>query len=209
MKFLVTQKQYALVQKMLPVMEQLYKNDIAPLFQLIAADYSLDPVAVEVAVKIVQDMGITAPNINKAMRLSSLSSSWKLEAQTIQDGPFAYAVKLEDDEEYLLEKTLDVFSRIVMGQLHILFETMDVPEEMAQNPHMMTMHGDVYWRGLHGGQEARDLLFPGIKEAGWNGGYGIASKDVAEDARLAYELSKALRKEYALHVTDEPVARLV
>lgn len=53
------------------------------------------------------------------------------------------------------------------------------------------------------------LLFPAIREFGWNGGYGIASKEVAEDARLAYQLVKVLRREYVLPVTNEPIAQII
>ena len=205
---LLTEKQYELVKKMLPLMEHLYKNDLVPLFKLIAEDYGDEAGAAEKAAAIINDMGITAPNIRKAMQLSSLSSTWKLEAHTIKNGPFVYTVELDDLEKRLLEKTLDVFSRIVMGQLHILFETMDMPENLQDNQHAVEMYHDVYWDGLHGAKDARDLLFPAIKDFGWHGGYGIASKEVAEDARLAYQLNRALCTNYVLPVTDEPLAQL-
>ena len=120
-----------------------------------------------------------------------------------------YEVKLEEPERCLLAQTLDAFSRIVMGQMHILFEIMDIPESTQENQHVLDMYHDVYWYGQYGAKEARDLLFPAIRDFGWNGGYGIASKEVAEDARLAYQLVKALRREYVLPVTDEPIAQII
>lgn len=120
-----------------------------------------------------------------------------------------YEVKLEEPERCLLAQTLDAFSRIVMGQMHILFEIMDIPESTQENQHALDMYHDVYWYGQYGAKEARDLLFPAIRDFGWNGGYGIASKEVAEDARLAYQLVKALRREYVLPVTNEPIAQII
>lgn len=208
MKFLVTANQYALVEKMLPVMECLHKNNLIPIFELIADDYGVEAEAAEKAAAIISDMGITAPNIRKAMQLSRLSSTWKLEARTVQNGPFVCTVELDDSEKHLLEKTLDAFSRIVMGQMHILFEVLDMPENLRDNQHAVNMYHDVYWDGLHGAKEARDILFPSIKDFGWHGGYGIANKEVAEDARLAYQLNRVLCRNYVLPVTDEPIAQL-
>lgn len=206
---LLTLKQYNLVQKMLSPMEKLYQNDFVPLFRLIADDYRIEAKTAERAAAIISRICVTAPAPRKAAQLHNLASTWASKATKIQNGPFEYEVELEEPERCLLEKALDAFSRIVMGQMHILFEIMDIPESTQENQHALDMYHDVYWYGQYGAKEARDLLFPAIRDFGWNGGYGIASKEVAEDARLAYQLVKALRREYVLPVTDEPIAQII
>lgn len=206
---LLTLKQYNLVQKMLPPMEKLHQNDFIPLFRLIADDYHIEDKAAERAAAIISNISVIVSSPRKAARLCSLASTWSSKATVVQDEPFTYEVKLEEPERCLLAQTLDAFSRIVMGQMHILFEIMDIPESTQENQHALDMYHDVYWYGQYGAKEARDLLFPAIRDFGWNGGYGIASKEVAEDARLAYQLVKALRREYVLPVTDEPIAQII
>lgn len=194
---------------MLPPMERLYQNDITLLFRLIAHDYHIEDEAAERAVVIISNIGVTAPAPRKAAQLHNLASTWASKATNIQNGHFVYEVELEEPERCLLEKALDAFSRIVMGQMHILFEITDIPESIRENQHALALYHDVYWYGRYDAKEARDLLFPAIRDFGWNGGYGIASKEVAEDARLAYQLVKALRREYVLPVTDEPIAQII
>lgn len=209
MTVLLTLKQYNLVQKMLPPMEKLHQNDFIPLFRLIADDYHIEDKAAERAAAIISNISVIVSSPRKAARLCSLASTWSSKATVVQDEPFTYEVKLEELERCLLAQTLDAFSRIVMGQMHILFEIMDISESTQENQHALDMYHDVYWYGQYGAKEARDLLFPAIRDFGWNGGYGIASKEVAEDARLAYQLVKALRREYVLPVTDEPIAQII
>lgn len=184
-------------------MEKLYQNDFVPLFRLIADDYRIEAKTAERAAAIISRIGVTAPAPRKAAQLHNLASTWASKATKIQNGPFVYEVELEEPERCLLEKALDAFSRIVMGQMHILFEITDIPESIRENQHALDLYHDVYWYGRYDAKEARDLLFPAIREFGWNGGYGIASKEVAEDARLAYQLVKVLRREYVLPVTSQ------
>lgn len=206
---LLTLKQYNLVQKMLLPMERVHQNDFTPLFRLIADDYHIEDKAAERAAATISKMSIIVSSPRRAVRLCSLASTWSSKTTVVQNGPFVYEVELEEPERCLLEKALDAFSSIVMGQMHILFEITDIPESIRENQHALALYHDVYWYGRYDAKEARDLLFPAIRDFGWNGGYGIASKEVAEDARLAYQLVKALRREYVLPVTDEPIAQII
>ena len=208
MKFYVTEKQYALVGNALPVMESLYRNDPLPIFQLIEENYELDKGVAQKAADIVLNTHITSANKEQALRIDRLLSDWTLGASSISEEMFRYTIPLDNSQEKLLAKTLDVVSRIMMGQLHILFDALDMPAETLNNKHAMQVFQDVYLDGLHGAQEARDIVFPGIKELGWHGGYSIANRNVTESARLAYEMSKVLKKEQPLKVTDEPICRL-
>ena len=114
-------------------MEKLYQNDFVPLFRLIADDYRIEAKTAERAAAIISRIGVTAPAPRKAAQLHNLASTWASKATKIQNGPFVYEVELEEPERCLLEKALDAFSRIVMGQMHILFEITDIPESIREN----------------------------------------------------------------------------
>ena len=204
MKILVTKPQYGLIKKVLPIMASFYRNNFEPLFQLIEEDYGLPEGAAKDAAGIIHNIQITTPAYRKAISVEDLSSTWNFPEAT-EEQPYNYTVELSDNQRTLLSKTLDIFSRIVMGQLHILFEALDVPDEFNKNQHMMQAYHDAYWDGGAGAKEARDILFPAIKNFGWHGGYGISNQNVAEDSRLAYQLSRALENKYALPVTSEPI----
>lgn len=200
----VTKKQYELVEKALKNMVQLYQNDPVPLFKDIAEWYGSGESAAADAAKIITELPIITPNITGKERAENLYVEWKRGTAAIQEGKYQYAVDLTNAQMIQLSKILDAYSRIMMGQLHILFEAMDIPARLGENPHMLQMYHDAYWDGACGAKEARDLLFPEIKDLGWHGGYGIANQRVAEDSRLAYQISRAMQGEYALSVTREP-----
>lgn len=208
MKVYTTKKQCLLVRKALPVMAQLYRNEFEPLLRMIAETYGNDPRCAAKAATILQQTGVTAAAPLKAERLDALATDWELETQPVSDPVHPYCTELDSAQVDLLSKTLDAFSRITMGQLHILFEVLDVPPGFSENPHALCTYQDVYWDGKHGGKEARDILFPEIRNFGWFGGYGISNPDVSEDSRLAYQISRALSRDYVLPVTKEPLARV-
>lgn len=204
----VTDKQYALVNRVLPIMADLHRNRPLPLFHLIAEEYNLTEDAAEKATEIISNLHITAANPVKAMELEQLYSFWTQKTQKVQNEPFGWRIEISEKQKNRLAQTLDAFSRIVMGRFHILFEVLDVPDDFQTNKYAMQMFHDVYWTGAYGAKEARDLLFPQISDFGWNGGYGIANQNVAEISRLAYQMAKALNKEMALPVTKEPIAQV-
>lgn len=203
-----TEKQYSLVEKVVPLMAALYRNDFTPLFRMFAEDYKSAPLCAEKAANIIKEIGITAPSPLKAKKLDALAADWMLNAHAVQEDLYRYAIELDESQRTLVSKTLDVFSRIAMGQFHILFETMDVPEAIKANPHAMQVYYDACWEGMCGAKEARDLLFPGIRECGWHGGYGISNPNVSENSRLAYQISRALNRDFVLPVTQEPIIQL-
>ena len=207
-KMFVTKKQYGLVKRALENMKQLYEINFLPLFEDIAKWYGCEPQAATHAAKIISELPIVAPNHIQKEKAEKLGKAWKERVTEVQEEKHQYSVELTEEELLHLSGILDAFSRITMGQLKILFETLDMPAEMAKNPHMEQMYHDVYWNGSNGATEARDLLFPGIRAFGWHGGYGISNREVAEDSRLAYQISKSMRGEYALPVTDEPSVQI-
>ena len=118
-------------------------------------------------------------------------------------------LQLTDEERKALAKILDTFSRILMGQLSVIFEALDVRvgKESIQEHQLQAWH-DAYWEGGLGLQKARADLIPETAEFGWNGGYGICSKQVSEKSRLAYEMQKVLNFAKPLKVTEIPLPHL-
>ena len=70
MKLAVTEKQYALVKRVLPVMAELYRNKTLPIFELIEAEYSSEKGTAEQAAALVEQLHITAPMIRRDFCLS-------------------------------------------------------------------------------------------------------------------------------------------
>ena len=203
MKIFVTKNQYVLICKALPLMVSFYRNNFEPLFQLIEDDYKLPKGSAQKANNIIQNIQITAPAQHKAENVEALRLKWNSPEMT-DEQPYSYVTELSDNQRKQLSDVLDIFSRIVMGQLHILFEVMDIPDGLDTNQDKMRVYHDAYWDGGFGAKEARDILFPGTKNFGWHGGYGICAHDVSQNSKLAYQLSRALNNKYVLPVTTEP-----
>lgn len=205
MKVYITSKQYELINKTLLVMTQLYNNDFFPMFQLIAKNYGVDTADAKRASDIISSLHLTESNKAKAKQVRELHVDFLLNADPVE-GIYRYAMEIDGSNITLLGNVMDAFSRIMMGQFRILFEVVDV--KISDSPRMIQMYRDVYWEGGHRAKEARDLLLPKIKKFGWYGGFGISNPEVAEDSRLAYQISRALRREYVLPVTQEPLVQL-
>lgn len=189
-------------------MIQLYQKNPIPLFKRIARWYGNGVWTAADAAKIITELPIFIPNCYKKEQAEILILDWNKYSIPMRAGKYRFSVELPDDKVTQLSKILDEYSRIMMGQLHILFEALDVPANLEENPHMLQMYHDVYWDGAYGAKKARDLLFPDIKVFGWHGGYGISNQRVAEDSRLAYQISRTMRGEYALPVTEEPLVQI-
>lgn len=206
MKVYVTSKQYELINKTLLMMTQLYNNDFFPMFQLIAKNYGVDTADAKRASDIISNLHLTESNKAKAKQVRELHVDFLLNADPVEEDGYRYVMEIDGSNITLLGNVMDVFSRIMMGQFRILFEVVDV--KISDSPHMIQKYHDVYWEGSHRAKEARDLLLPKIKKFGWYGGFGISNPEVAEDSRLAYQISRALRREYVLPVTQEPLVQL-
>lgn len=205
----VTEKQYKLVSNALSVMIRLYDNDMLALFLLICNDYKLNNSSAHKASELIRNMQITDKNEVMKAQCAALLFDWGQKEKLPDNGKYQYAIELAREQQKKLANILDTFSRITMGQLHILFEALDIPNALKNNQHAVQMYHDIYWDGLYGAKEARDILFPGIKEFGWHGGYGITSKEVSENSKLAYQMSRVLRNERPLQVTGEPLPMLL
>lgn len=117
--------------------------------------------------------------------------------------------RLTNSERKALSKVLDTYSRIMMGQLSIIFEALDIQTDGKEpTERQLQAWHDAYWEGGMGLRDAKAQLLPDTAEFGWNGGYGICNQKVALGSRLAYEMRKILDKEKPLKVTDVSLPRV-
>lgn len=208
----VTQKQFDLLKRMLPIMKSFYNNQIQPLFEEVAKQYGTSEEDAEKATSIFNSLPVTAPCPNHVSALALLISEMD-KAESIDIAPpevlktshFIRKVYISNEARKTLECALDTFSRILMGQFFIIYEQLDANSD---NPHIQDAWSGAKWEGIDV-REMRDILIPELKTSGWNGSYGIAGKDNKEDSKLAYEMLKVIRQhyrnEYILRVTDQPL----
>lgn len=211
MTIYVTQKQYNLLKRMLPVMRAFYQNDIRPLFEEIAKQYGTTEEDVVKAADIFYSVPVTAACQKDVSELTTLIDEVKKaknihieSSDVLRKSPFVKTIHIPDDAKSTLIDALDTYSRVLMGQFFIIYEQLDVN---TQNPHIEEAWSDAKWGGINV-REMRDVLIPELKCMEWNGSYGIAGKDNKYDSKLSYEMLKVIRKrrdDYILRVTDQPL----
>lgn len=199
-----------LLETMLPLMEAMYNNDLTPILLQVAQEYHTLPETAENMAKLIRNLDITDKNEKQAMQTHNLITACRQDmVHAVSGEPMTDVLQLTDEERKALAKILDTFSRILMGQLSVIFEALDVrvESEPIQEYRLQAWH-DAYWEGGLGLQKARADLIPETAEFGWNGGYGICSNQVSEKSRLAYEMQKVLNFAKPLKVTEIPLPHL-
>lgn len=200
----MTQNQKSCLESALRTMEPFYRNELEPLCIQIGHCYNIPDENIHLAAGIIKSLpkGVTSPIPQKTNELHVFSQKM-LNGGMVQVNE-NWTIELNDSEQRLLAHTLDVYSRLLMGQLHMIFEELDI--DIPDNPHLLDFWRDARWNGAGGMIEVRNLLFPDLKSFGWNGGYGISNPKVAFFSRLAYQMKKALLNpnDFILPVTDEP-----
>jgi hypothetical protein len=200
----MTQKHKECFESVFRTMEAFYNGDLDTLCVVIGCHYDISDENVKLAASIISSLpeGVISPVPNRAAALQAFSRRW-LSGDLKRSGN-KWTIEIEDSERRLLAHVTDVYSRLLMGQLNMIFEELDIG--LPDNPHLLDFWHDARWSGAGGMLEARNLLFPDLKKFGWNGGYGISNPEVAFCSRLAYQMGKVLlsANEFCLPVTDEP-----
>lgn len=215
MTIYLTQKQYDMLAKMVPIMLEFYKNDIRPLFEEIGRQYGTQT-AVDTACEIFKAVPVTGqvPKYIKALTwiedcVKNAENIHIQSSEKTKNDPFVKKVFIPNTKEYptnrdVLVDALDTYSRVLMGQFSVIYEQLDID---SSNPRIQEAWASAKWNGS-GVYEMRDLLIPDLIRMGWNGSYGIASPDNRRDSKLAYEMLKRIRNrrdDYILRVTDQPL----
>ena len=200
----MTKKQKECFESIFSTMESFYRNDLETLCIVIGRHYKIPDESVKNAAAIVKSLpqGVTFPVPQKADALKAIHQRWLDGGLTQKDERWIF--RMDDTERRLLAHVSDVYSRLLMGQLNMIFEELDIG--LPDNPHLLDFWNDARWNGAGGMLEVRNLLFPEIKDFGWNGGFGISNPKVTFFSRLAYQMGKVLlsANEFFLPVTDEP-----
>ncbi len=209
-EFVMTEQHKQLLQNIMPVMEAFYGNELLPILEDVERAYHAQPYAARDTVDLIKSLSITCENQNMKQQVQNLRA---MPYQSItpweENTSLNVMFRLTNSERKALSKVLDTYSRIMMGQLSIIFEALDIQTDGKEpTERQLQAWHDAYWEGGMGLRDAKAQLLPDTAEFGWNGGYGICNQKVALGSRLAYEMRKILDKEKPLKVTDVSLPRV-
>lgn len=211
MTIYTTEKQYDLLKRMLPIMKEFYNNNPQPLFAEVAQQYGATEDGADKAYNVFSEVSVTAPSPKRLndtdILIAAVDAAKTVDIESpevLKPSRFVKVIRFPQETKASLEDCLDTFSRVLMGQFYIIYEKLDMK---PGNKHVEESYLDIRLTGI-GVREMRDFLIPALKEAGWNGSYGIAGKDNCYESKLAYEMLKVIRKrrdDYILRITDQPL----
>lgn len=214
-----TSKQYFFILHALAVMITFYSNDFSSICKEVGEAYGASEADIASACAALTAVNVTAPVKSLSNKCSDILEDILHHARELpeKDAPYKYSIGLDTLSWKVVADALDTYSRILMGQFGIIFESLDIAANYDYGKlrllRLQAYH-DARWNGV-GIIEARDLLIPQLKKigVGWNGNFGISNSGLAYNSKLAYEILKTIR--YAtekrdssvLKVTDEPLPR--
>jgi hypothetical protein len=215
-----TSKQYFFILHALAVMITFYNNDFSSICKEVGEAYGASKEDIASACTTLTAINVTAPVESYSDKCSEILEDMLHHARELpeKDAPYKYSIGLNTPSWKVVADALDTYSRILMGQFGIIFESLDIAANYDYGKlrllRLQAYH-DVRWNGV-GVIEARDLLIPQLKKigVGWNGNFGISNSELAYNSKLTYEILKTIR--YAvekrdssvLKVTDEPLPRV-
>ena len=214
-----TSKQYCLILRALAVMKPFYNNDFHAICKEVGEAYGVDEDAIMKACATLTAANVTAPVKEAYNNVSYTLAAIANDVEELNgDDTYKYRVDLDVPCWNTVADVLDAYSRILMGQFGIIFESLDIAASYDYGKlrllRLQAYH-DARWSGV-GVIEARDLLIPQLKKmrVGWNGNFGISNSELAYNSKLSYEILKAIRfatekrDSSVLKVTDEPLPRV-
>ena len=212
-----TGKQYFFILHALAVMITFYNNDFSSICKEVGETYGASEENIASACAMLTAVNVTAPIKSLSDKCSDILEDVLHHARELpeKDAPYKYRIGLDASSWKVVADALDTYSRILMGQFGIIFESLDIAANYDYGKlrllRLQAYH-DARWNGV-GVIEARDLLIPQLKKMsiGWNGNFGISNSELAYNSKLAYEILKAIRyvtesrDSSVLKVTDEPL----
>ena len=212
-----TSKQYFFILHALAVMITFYSNDFSSICKEVGEAYGTSEADIASACAALTAVNVTAPVKSLSNKCSDILEDVLHHARELpeKDAPYKYRIGLDASSWKVVADALDTYSRILMGQFGIIFESLDIAANYDYGKlrllRLQAYH-DARWNGV-GVIEARDLLIPQLKKMGigWNGNFGISNSELAYNSKLAYEILKAIRyvtesrDSSVLKVTDEPL----
>lgn len=215
-----TEKQYKLFVRIMQVMQVFYGNDFSSICKEVGETYGAKKADIENAYTILTEVMVTGPvpTMQKAARkiLDAALSAVDIKSAVKEENPYTRLIEMDEASWLQAADILDVYSRILMGQFSIIYESLDIANCYGADANEIRLQAyhDARWGGV-GVIEARELLIPQLKKlgVGWNGNFGISNPGLAYDSKLSYEMLKVIRYAYGkgdntvLKVTDEPFLR--
>lgn len=212
-----TSKQYSFILHALTIMITFYNNDFSSICKEVGETYGASEENIASACAMLTAVNVTAPIKSLSDKCSDILEDVLHHARELpeKDAPYKYRIGLDASSWKVVADALDTYSRILMGQFGIIFESLDIAANYDYGKlrllRLQAYH-DARWNGV-GVIEARDLLIPQLKKMGigWNGNFGISNSELAYNSKLAYEILKAIRyvtesrDSSVLKVTDEPL----
>lgn len=212
-----TGKQYFFILHALAVMITFYNNVFSSICKEVGETYGASEENIASACAMLTAVNVTAPIKSLSDKCSDILEDVLHHARELpeKDAPYKYRIGLDASSWKVVADALDTYSRILMGQFGIIFESLDIAANYDYGKlrllRLQAYH-DARWNGV-GVIEARDLLIPQLKKMGigWNGNFGISNSELAYNSKLAYEILKAIRyvtesrDSSVLKVTDEPL----
>ena len=212
-----TSKQYLFILHALAIMITFYSNDFSSICKEVGEAYGASEADIASACATLTAINVTAPVKSYSDKCSEILEDMLHHARELpeKDAPYKYSIGLDTPSWKVVADALDTYSRILMGQFGIIFESLDIAANYDYGKlrllRLQAYH-DARWNGV-GVIEARDLLIPQLKKMGigWNGNFGISNSELAYNSKLAYEILKAIRyvtesrDSSVLKVTDEPL----
>lgn len=212
-----TGKQYFFILHALAVMITFYNNDFSSICKEVGETYGASEENIASACAMLTAVNVTVPIKSLSDKCSDILEDVLHHARELpeKDAPYKYRIGLDASSWKVVADALDTYSRILMGQFGIIFESLDIAANYDYGKlrllRLQAYH-DARWNGV-GVIEARDLLIPQLKKMGigWNRNFGISNSELAYNSKLAYEILKAIRyvtesrDSSVLKVTDEPL----
>lgn len=215
-----TEKQYKLFVRIMQIMQVFYGNDFSSICKEVGETYGAGQTDIEKTYTILTDVKVTGPvpAMQSAAKkiLNAALSAVDIKSAVKEENPYTRLIEMDKTSWLQAADILDVYSRVLMGQFSIIYESLDVANcygADASEIRLQAYH-DARWGGV-GVIEARELLIPQLKKlgVGWNGNFGISNPGLAYNSKLSYEMLKVIRYAYGkgdntvLKVTDEPFLR--
>lgn len=213
-----TEKQYKLFVRIMQVMQVFYGNDFSSICKEVGETYGAKKADIENAYTILTEVMVTGPvpTMQKAARkiLDAALSAVDIKSEVKDENPYTRLIEMDEAGWLQAADILDVYSRILMGQFGIIYESLDIATSYGSDEIRLQAYHDARWGGV-GVIEARELLIPQLKalRIGWNGNFGISNPGLAYNSKLSYEMLKVIRYAYGkgdntvLKVTGEPFLR--
>lgn len=207
-----TSKQYSFILHTLTIMITFYSNDFSSICKEVGEAYGASEENIASACAMLTAVNVTAPIKSLSDKCSDILEDVLHHARELpeKDAPYKYRIGLDASSWKVVADALDTYSRILMGQFGIIFESLDIAANYDYGKlrllRLQAYH-DARWNGV-GVIEARDLLIPQLKKMGigWNGNFGISNSGLAYNSKLAYEILKTIR--YATEKRDSSVLKV-